>query len=312
MRVTQRSGRTGTPKHNDRSFNDLPNAQNRVELWTCYGKDISFADAERRFYEEHYSRALELTNQSSLDHRHPERVRTMDQVLSCKRTRPEEVILQIGDMNEAPDFRVFIICVNDYWARLREWNREHGDHMHILDFAIHRDETTIHAHMRRVWDYEDANGIRRIGQNKALEAAGVELPDPSKPLGRYNNRKITVDQEFRKIWQEVCIEHGLDIETEPRPGRKHKDTQDFIIDQQLQAIETNREMLKTLDSDVRILTQKRDELEESISSSTEERDAILEQITQYRQERDRQEAEKAAARERRRQETLSMFRPEFR
>lgn len=312
MRVTQRSGRVGTPKHNDRSFQELPNAQDRVVLWTCYGKDISFADAEKHFYEEHYSQALELTNKNSLDHRHPERVRTMEQVMTSKRTRPEEVVLQIGDKDESPDFRTFILCVNDYWTKLEAWNRAHGKHMHILDFAIHIDETTIHAHLRRVWDYEDAHGIRRIGQNKALEAAGIELPEPDKPAGRYNNRKITIDQEFRKIWQEVCKNHGLDIETEPRPGRKHKDTRDFIIDQQLQAIETNREMLKTLDSDVRILTQKRDELEESINSSTEERDAILGQITQYREERDRQEAEKAAARERRRQETLSMFRPEFR
>lgn len=312
MRVTQRSGRTGTPRHNDRSFKDLPSAQSRVVLWTRYGKDISFADAEKRFYEEHYSQALELTNKNSLDHRHPERVRTMEQVMTSKRTRPEEVILQIGDMNEAPDFRAFIICVNDYWARLREWNREHGDHMHILDFAIHADETTIHAHMRRVWDYEDANGVRRIGQNKALEAAGVELPDPSKPVGRYNNRKITIDQTFRKMWQEVCIKHGLDIETEPRPGRRHRETNQFVIDQQLRDIESNRDTLETLDSDVRILTQKRDELEEAINSSTEERDAILDEITQYREERDRQEAEKAAAREKRRQEMRQMLKPEYR
>ena len=43
-------------------------------------------------------------------------------------------------------------------------------------------------------DVKDKDGHFIIAQEKLLREAGIELPDPSKPEGRYNNRKITFDK----------------------------------------------------------------------------------------------------------------------
>ena len=69
-------------------------------------------------------------------------------------------------------------------------------------------------------------------QEKALREAGIELPDPSKPEGRYNNRKITFDKMRREMFQEICLKHGLKIEVEPRPQRQmHKSVHEYKREQ---------------------------------------------------------------------------------
>ena len=65
--------------------------------------------------------------------------------------------------------------------------------------AYHFDEATPHAHLRRVWKYTDRRGYVRIGQDKALRRAGVELPYPGKPEGRYNNSKVMFDAMAREM-----------------------------------------------------------------------------------------------------------------
>lgn len=57
---------------------------------------------------------------------------------------------------------------------------------------MHFDEKTPHVHERAIMDVKDKDGHFIIAQEKALREAGIELPDPSKPEGRYNNRKITL------------------------------------------------------------------------------------------------------------------------
>ena len=112
--------------------------------------------------------------------------------------------------------------------------------MHLLSIALHGDETSPHAHIRRVWDYETKDGPT-LGQDKALQAAGVELPDPSKPKGRYNNRKMTFDAMMREKWLDICERHGLRLDREPVPGMRHKDKADYIRDQIEKEITTAKE-----------------------------------------------------------------------
>ena len=157
------------------------------------------------------------------------------------------MILQVGNRDVRADDQAFIEALNDYINRLDEWNQAHGDHMTILSMALHMDETTPHVHIRRVWDYQDRDGLTRLGQNKALEQAGVELPDPSKPVGRYNNRKMTFDREARAMWHEACRAHGLEIETEPVPDRRHQDKADYIrgqISQEIDSLTAQRDGLR--------------------------------------------------------------------
>lgn len=242
MRVSQHSGRVGSANHNDRSFLEGKTEKEMREMAphidteainenTISVGEGSFRDQELNYYQEHYSTAVEATNERYRKQGHPERCKTIEQIYQGAQTRPEEMILQIGNREDNVDPADFEIAVGEYLRRLEAWNHLHGNHMHVLDWAIHVDEASPHVHIRRVWDYEDKDGLTRLGQNKALKAAGVPLPHPEQPEGRYNNRKITFDQEQRAMWQKVVKSLGYEIETEPVPNIRHKDKADYINDQ---------------------------------------------------------------------------------
>lgn len=250
LRASQHSGREGSGRHNDRSFlvgrsaawiqehadhiDTTRTSQNQVITWDGTA-DIE--QSERAWYARTYGAAQEETNRRYIRERHPDRCKTTDDLYDGKLTRPEEMILQVGNKDARADEGAFIEALNTYHARLVEWNHAHGDHMHILSMALHMDETTPHIHIRRVWDYTDRDGLTRLGQAKALEQAGIELPDPTKPAGRYNNRKMTFDTRARGWWQEACRAHGLEIETEPLPDRRHQAKADYIRGQMAQEID---------------------------------------------------------------------------
>ena len=236
MRVTQHSGRSGSARHNDRDFlagkppgeifavapNINPDLIGAGETWSIGQEGETFREAELNYYRATYSPALEVINQKYRDQRHPERCRTIDQLYEGARTRPEEIIIQIGTKDDNISPEIFTKAVKEYIQSLEAWSAKHGNPMKILDYAIHLDEATPHCHIRRVWEYRDKDGLIRLGQNKALEAAGVPLANPYQPEGRYNNRKIKFDEAARSTWQSIAKANGLDIETQARPEkRKH-------------------------------------------------------------------------------------------
>lgn len=247
LRVSQHSGREGSARHNDRSFLDgrsqawVQEHADHIDttkthenlIWTWDGsRDIQ--TSERAWYAQAYGAAQEATNSRYRREGHADRCKTTDDLYDGKLTRPEEMILQIGTMHDDIDPKAFTEAVEDYMTQLDEACEGHS---HILSIAVHFDEASPHAHVRRVWDYQDRDGLTRLGQDKALEAMGVPLPDPDKPKSRYNHRKLSFDKRAREVWQQICISHGFEIETEPRPDRKHKAKADYIRDQLSQEID---------------------------------------------------------------------------
>ena len=123
----------------------------------------------------------------------------------------------------------------------------YGDHVHVLDWALHLDESTPHIHERHVFDCENKYGEIAPQQEKALEALGFELPDPDKPLSRRNNRKITFDAACRKMLFEVAKRHGLELEEEAEYGnRKYLEKQDFILAKQKEQLAAQQSKLDEL------------------------------------------------------------------
>lgn len=240
MKVSHNNSRTqGSASHNDRTF-DVKKAdhidQSRMEdnRYWCIYEGMSFEDAERKFYEEHYGQMIQDQNryrQEKLD---------AGDYLKMSRYCPEELILQIGNVDDTvKDPAVFDACFDQYMAYLEEWNREHGEHMHVLDYAVHKDEATIHAHVRRVWDYTAKDGTTRIGLDRALKEAGVCLPDSGMPEGRRNNRKMTFDHMMRGRWIEICEEHGITVDKVPKKDR-HQRINDYKRDRRIEEIEHAR------------------------------------------------------------------------
>lgn len=282
LRASQHSGREGSGRHNDRSFlagrsedwirehadHIDPSRTSENQVYTWDGQ-TDIERSERAWYDRTYGQAQEKTNSRYIREGHPDRCKTTDDLYDGKLTRPEEMILQVGNRDVRADEQSFIEALNDYLNRLDEWNESHGGHMTILSMALHMDETTPHVHIRRVWDYQDRDGLTRLGQNKALEQAGVELPDPSKPVGRYNNRKMTFDREARAMWQEACRAHGLEIETEPVPDRRHQEKADYIrgqISQEIDALTAQRDSLR---AERDKLASERDELSRQTDEARE-------------------------------------------
>ena len=224
MKVSYTNSRAqGSARHNDRKFDVTktehidPGRTGENRYWCIYD-GMTFDEAERKFYDEHYGPMLEARNRNqhgnSID---------MDELRKMLRYCPEEVILQIGNAGDKPvDPALFDECFDQYMNQLYEWNRTHGSHMHILDWAVHKDEATVHAHIRRIFDYTDKDGILKIGLDKALMDAGVGLPDPNMPPGRRNNRKMEFDRIMRDRWADICEEHGVEVDRVPLPARHLK------------------------------------------------------------------------------------------
>ena len=185
--------------------------------WDCYhgirsasDKDkqtAAFSDVEKMFYEIHYSHFVENQNARNAKIRHTERNRTIEDLLAGKKTCPEETIYQFGTLDEHASVEDLVLVVTEFMS---EFHERFGTHVHLLDWALHLDESTPHIHERHVFDCENKYGEIAPQQEKALEALGFELPDPDKPLSRRNNRKITFDAACRKMLFEIAKRHGLE------------------------------------------------------------------------------------------------------
>lgn len=255
MKVSMHCGRCGRAEHNDRSFMEKErereddghiDSSRSNQNWSQSWNGKAFEQAELDFYEKNYRKSLDWTNENYKRNGHPERCRTMYQMLHSKRYCPEEMILQIGKSGDTVSKSELLACVKDYVEII---NSLYGENLHVLDISFHLDETTPHVHIRRVWDYETPDGIRKIGQEKSLEAMGISLPDPSKKPGRYNSRKMTFDKECRRTWQDVCKRHGLFIETEP-PSKKteHLPMLEYKVSQEEKKLESLESQLQNLEA----------------------------------------------------------------
>ena len=268
LKLTRHNGRAGThgtynPKHNDRSFKlansehiDPERAKSNI-YWDCFHgfrsalapqdpDDLAatFSEVERQFYESHYFNFVESQNERNAKIRHTERNRSIHDLLSSRKTCPEETIYQLGTLDEHASAEDLLNLVTEF---IDEFKSKFGDHVHVLDWALHLDESTPHIHERHVFDCENKYGEVAPQQEKALEALGFDLPDPDKPLSRRNNRKITFDAACRKMLFEIAKRHGLELEEEAEYGnRKYLEKQDFILAKQKEQLAAQQSKLDEL------------------------------------------------------------------
>ena len=156
----------------------------------------------------------------------------------------KERIYQLGTLDEHASAEDLLSVVTEF---IEEFKAKYGDHVHVLDWALHLDESTPHIHERHVFDCENKYGEVAPQQEKALEVLGFNLPDPDKPLSRRNNRKITFDAACRKMLFEIAKRHGLELEEEAEYGnRKYLEKQDFILAKQKKQLAAQQNKLDKL------------------------------------------------------------------
>lgn len=266
LKLTRHNGRAGkhgtyNPKHNDRSF-EITNSEHidpeRVQqniYWDCYNgirsalqpKDVdsladTFEEVEKLYYKLHYTNFTERQNERNAKIRHTERNRSTEDLLVSKKTCPEESIYQLGTLESHASPKELFQIATEFMDKFHE---RFGKHVHILDWALHLDEGTPHIHERHVFDCENKYGETAPQQEKALEALGFELPKPDKPLGRYNNRKITFDAACRTMLFEIAKCHGLELDEVPEyGGRAYLEKQDYILKKQNERIAEQKKELQ--------------------------------------------------------------------
>lgn len=259
IRATKHNGRTKkhtnvaySSKHNDRQYKDKSHLKKSSDdnlyyingfnyflthkeyvAWTEEqhenGQVGTFEEYENLFYEKMFKDQYNQQMERHIKGGHKDRVKTFDDWKKNKRYVPEETQLQVGNKDiqipRETSEKIFL----EYFKWEQKWGYEH-ECFQILDMAIHEDETTIHSQSRRVWfSLNPETGIYEIGQDKALERAGIPLPNPNEPRSRYNNRKMVFDKLAREQFLSICEAHGIDVERVPIPDGSHNLDKDEMI-----------------------------------------------------------------------------------
>ncbi len=216
VRLTHHTERVAFPKDGKKAkayFQNLTDGYSRI--W-CVNRIQNTFRSEISYYKGHYEDMVEARNQTYRKNRHADRMITAEALHGKRYTCPEELVIQAGKNNgegiPGPD--VFRDCIMRYLSWMREWNKEHGDHLHVLNVHI-SDKPPYRAVVRRVWDCIGKNGVRTISMTGALNDAGVPYPDEGVEESRYNNRKMTFDRISREALYGCFEDAGILVNREP-------------------------------------------------------------------------------------------------
>lgn len=284
------NGKAYNSKHNQReSFEkpqegDTPPPENVYWDFSGGSPENSFSENEMRFYRRSFGGYLRRKNQNAKDRRQYGRMETMERYK--EKHPPEETLLYIGRKDVDPQVLCDIFEDFKDW-QISQWKRNQGG-FQLLNAALHLDEKTPHIQFRGVYMYVDKNGDWQVSQNKALEILGYERPDPSKPISRMNNAKMTYTARCREVLFEIAREHGVELETEPLP----KDEVGLPLKEYIQR-ETAREAAETekqvarqeiaaLEDEVDTLGEKKTALEAEISDLEDSKEWAAEDLARIR------------------------------
>lgn len=288
VRVTAHGSRAGkhgvfSAKHNDRNYdvsaadniNPNPPRKNVYLIFSPSGDmtknpSITFDDHERAFYTEMFNDALEAQNEKHRKKGNYDRVKSIDDYRTSIRTCPEEYLFQFGNREDQVDYKALNWAVT---AWIETMQNRYGSNWRLLDAALHMDESTPHIHVRAVWVHETANG-HLVSQTKALEAMGVERPDPSKPKSQYNNPKQTWSADSRETLVEYARQVGIEvIDTPVEPGKRSMSLEEYVYNK------THEE--------VQILTAQREKLQQETAQLVAEREQLEQEVVALREEKSR-------------------------
>ena len=237
-KTSYHSGKEGTTTHNLHGHLKENGRIAVIDFCKQYaGKDIT--ETEMSYYKATFSNWLKRQNDKYKKKGNRNRVKTISEIHTSKRYRPTETIIQYGNIESAhkPTEEDFCDMIWELEQKKLEWSQQHGGNLVLLNCALHFDEATPHAHERTIWRYRDDSGMWCIGQEKAMEQAGIPLPKPDKPVGKYNNRCMQFTAICRGWWQDICEAHGYEVDKELLPPRNHKSVKDYQYDCNRKAME---------------------------------------------------------------------------
>ena len=263
MKLTNHNARKDkSGLHNDRNF-DLMTAShidqtkisgNKYITYLGSSNSSTFNEVELDFYKQTFSDYINDRNKRNMEHKQKSRIISLEKYYKGKYSSPEDKVIQIGDIDEHIDGDLLWECALEY---MDKFNDLYGEHCKILDMALHVDEATPHIHVRRVWMCENDNGDMIVSQTKALDALGFKKPREEEQEGRYNNSKITFTREDRKLFLDICKEHGIEID-KPMEGKNYNLS--------IKNYKDAKERIKTIyDQDIQRLKKQAEEEQEKVN-----------------------------------------------
>lgn len=243
-------------KHNDRRYpyradsHIMDDREKDNIYWTADGKQSPFEAYEHAFYKEHFSKHLEKQNQKHISRGQRGRVRGMFNddngktgYYNSEKTCPDEIIFSVGDNTNSIDPAL----LNEIWREQMDWEMEKFPQIKYMDYAVHCDEqfydeideqwkpSAIQVHARKVYIAKDDDGDYYVNTTRCMEQMGIERPQPSAKRTRKNNEKVTYTKMCREHLQQLCIDHGIDLETEKRdPAETGRNKDEYVELKKLQ------------------------------------------------------------------------------
>lgn len=287
MKVVSHMSRkyAGPANHNSRS--DFKVMSSNIDFtktknnwyWNCFTGDAeqnqNFKKVEEEYYTKNYTASLNAQNERNIKQRHPNRCKTMDQIINGKNTKPHEQILQLGGEDDHATREQLLDVLKDYV----KWHTENFPQAVILDMALHVDETTPHVHIRRVFEVETEDG-KKILQGQALREMGLERPNPNLDNGQFNNELMTFTCMNRDKLNEIAIAHGLTIEvTDEKCKTKHLQPEEYKLKKINKEIEEKTEMNKKLQSQNKQLQSQNEKYEQDLQHSKSELEHLNDRLS---------------------------------
>lgn len=258
MRATLHNGRYATvngqrvpfsPKHPDRNF-DVTKSDHIDPTKPCaikfiendiHGTYDTFEEQEQAFYVDRFSEHIANQNARMIELRNKKKCKTIEDYRKSTRTCPEETIMQVGKWNNRTKQADSVPSeeLKEMFYEFEEWHYKKYPQAVILNAAIHSDEPKAapHVHMRKVWISKDENGAYCVNQTKALQDMGVKAPDPTKPVSRNNNPKITYTSDCREKWEEIIKARDYELEERLEKSKTGLSHTQYIENQISEAID---------------------------------------------------------------------------
>ena len=135
--------------------------------------------SKKLYYKLHYTNFTEKQNERNAKIRHTERNRSTEDLLTSKKTCPEESIYQLGTLESHASPKELFQIATEF---MDEFHERFGKHVHILDWALHLDEGTPHIHERHVFDCENKYGEIAPQQEKRWKHLALNCQSQTSPL----------------------------------------------------------------------------------------------------------------------------------
>lgn len=309
MKATVQIGH-GSAKHNDRSYQrtgiinnghqGVPTKMNCVYFengkptqhivdCTPNATNLTLQELELEYYKTHFKPAVDAQNQRNIVNGHPERNKTIEQVYADKKTKPHEMILQLGSAIDQPDSVKELVRAS---VNLQYYISQKYPQFKTINMVLHTDETTPHIHMRFV--LADRDG--RINLSQALRDMNVNRPNLNKKESRYNCPQMTLTADIRAKFEELGKAQGLDLDTNHVKTR-HKTVKDFKYSQiakEQQEVQNLRNQKAQMESEINQLNNKLESTAKTLGMNPNELKKLLQTPNSYDFEQNNKKAKAIA------------------